>query len=164
MTRSSFVRAAGPLARAGALVCAASLFASPLAVDETRPAETKRLNVFVQLTRPPLARAGTAVAANGVDVRAAQLREIGQINAEQDRFLSAMKRAGLKATIVYRVARARNGVALLVAPGELDALRRLPGVKSVEILEPEQPAHSSKGSSPKAAAGSCAGAGPRPDR
>jgi hypothetical protein len=65
--------------------------------------------------------------------------------AEQERFLAAMHKAAVKATILYRVQRARNGVVLMVTPDRIDLLRTLPGVKSVQILEPEQP----NGTAPK---------------
>jgi hypothetical protein len=95
--------------------------------DAAAAADAKPVNVFVELTQPPTARAGAEAPA-----------QHRRVLAEQERFLAAMERAAVKATILYRVQRARNGVVLMVTPDRIDLLRTLPGVKSVQLLEPEQ--------------------------
>jgi hypothetical protein len=134
---SFVVRLAPSLARFSIAVSLAPLFAAAAAVSTGQ----KTMNVLVELTQKPIATAGA-------DAKA----QLKRVLAEQDRLLAAMKRAGIKATIVYRVQRSLNGIALIVAPDQIDRLRTLPGFKRVQITEPEHltssPAPSPKPSKP----------------
>jgi uncharacterized repeat protein (TIGR01451 family) len=107
------------------------------------------MQVFVELTQPPTAQAWAAVmnsaqnrgeATSRADAAGRAQRQ--RVLAEQDLFSSRMRAASINARVIYQVENVLNGFALAVTPSELVALRKMQGVKSVQILEPEYPTNS----------------------
>jgi uncharacterized repeat protein (TIGR01451 family) len=58
---------------------------------------------------------------------------------EQSNFQSALNRSGIQVNEIYRATKAVNGIAYNVSESDIAALRALPGVKSVTVIEPETP-------------------------
>jgi uncharacterized repeat protein (TIGR01451 family) len=81
-----------------------------------------------------------ALRARDEAVRAAKA-QLARIVPAQDRFMAAVSPA-IGATEIYRVQRALNGIALEVDADGVNALRRMPGVRSVQLLEMEYPTNS----------------------
>ncbi|HEX2642880.1 MAG TPA: S8 family serine peptidase, partial [Thermoanaerobaculia bacterium] len=113
-----------------------------------------RIQVLVELEDAPAARVyGEVLRAAGVSsvksknpavlrardeaVRAARA-QLARIVPAQERFLAAVS-PSVGATEIYRVQRAMNAIALEVDAAGVKALRRMPGVRSVERLELEYP-------------------------
>ncbi|HKR65432.1 MAG TPA: S8 family serine peptidase, partial [Thermoanaerobaculia bacterium] len=138
-----------------ALVPAVSAFA---AVDIATPPSPQTVTVFVELSEPPTVQAWAAVMQTktgkgpvgtppdqGLLQRADAAGQAQRLRivAEQGRFSSAMQLAGIQAQVVYQVAHVLNGFALTTSPDMIPRLRKLPGVKNVQIMEPEYPTNSS---------------------
>src|ERR1044071_4030789 len=103
-----------------------------------QPAE--RVSVMIELQSPPAIESYLHAAAAGKNgpsaLRAAVTaarNELAVVEAEQQS-VAAQVDAIPNAVILYRVQRLLNGIAVDVDVSQLDALRALPGVKSVEPL------------------------------
>jgi uncharacterized repeat protein (TIGR01451 family) len=114
----------------------------------TRPAKVERVGVFVELRDRPAAQvyaeaigekarpdAATRLRANNLARR--QVLTSGEAQARLAAALQAIPHAEL-----YRAQRVLNGIAILVAPDRIAELSRLPGVKSVHLLQPQYPTNS----------------------
>jgi uncharacterized repeat protein (TIGR01451 family) len=106
-----------------------------------------RVSVFVQFDADPTSvvyteelefrggRQNASAVAAATRQAQAQLQGVQQVQAE---FLANVRRMQVKHDVLYRAARSINGVALRVEPGDMEALRQLPGVTRVEVLYPEE--------------------------
>lgn len=122
-----------------ALLCAVS----SLAVDPGVRLPDGRVSVIVELSEPGAAEAwlqqlaGPSVAAARPEALAravaAARAQIALAESEQRAFLTELATAEASATVVFRVQRLLNGVALEVDEAALPALERLPGVKAVHL-------------------------------
>ena len=65
--------------------------------------------------------------------------QISRNESEQQRFSAALAQTSLKATPIYRVTKAFNGLAYTVNRVDIASLRAIAGVKAVHIIEPEYP-------------------------
>jgi uncharacterized repeat protein (TIGR01451 family) len=109
--------------------------------------EAKPLMVLVELVDAPAAvvygealRSATATSGMAkMEAVSAARAQIAKIESAQARFESALSSLPEPPQEIFRVDKAMNGFALQVAPGSLDELGRLPGVKRVHILVPEYP-------------------------
>src|SRR5215203_1234365 len=110
-----------------------------------------RIAVLVELAEPPAALVyGNALEQNAalparqardLAVRAAQT-QLRAIALQQTRFDAALAALPGSRTEIYRVKKAYNGIAFQVDRADMNALRRLPGVRAVHILELEYPTNS----------------------
>lgn len=73
------------------------------------------------------------------DATSAARAQLSKITRAQERLAATLSSGRYNTTEIYRVQRVLNGIAVYVAPGQLEALRRLPGVKAVHLLVPEYP-------------------------
>lgn len=114
------------------------------------PAATRRVPVLIELQQEAAADsyarvvrqggAGSLLAKWGSIVAAADAAASDQLSVildEQDRFASRLRDSGIDTKPIYRVQRVINGVAVAVDPSQIEALGKLPGVKSVTPIEPE---------------------------
>lgn len=124
-----------------------------LAASAAAPA--KPLVVFIELTDPPAVLAyGQTLEAQGPAAASLQQLQPGALRATavaaaraqiavnmsaQTRAMNAVKAAGIANTELYRVSKAMNGIAIYVAPSDIERLRAIPGVKSVRIMHPSYP-------------------------
>jgi uncharacterized repeat protein (TIGR01451 family) len=109
-----------------------------------------RVQVLVELANVPAARAWGAALANPratkaqalANARAAAKASLAAIAAEQQQVAGWIAaRPAWRATEVYRVGRALNAISYYVDPAAVDALRRLPNVKAVHLVEAEYPSN-----------------------
>jgi subtilisin family serine protease len=70
---------------------------------------------------------------------AAGRNQIASNQAQQAALINSLQAAGIQFKEIYRVQRAMNGVAVVVPSAQLDAIRKLPGVKSVRPIEASVP-------------------------
>ncbi|HEX7174663.1 MAG TPA: S8 family serine peptidase [Pyrinomonadaceae bacterium] len=68
--------------------------------------------------------------------------QLTKITRAQETLAATLLGGKYDATEIYRVQRVLNGIAVSVPPGQLDALRQLPGVKAVHLLVLEYPTNS----------------------
>ena len=78
----------------------------------------------------------SALAASAASTRVAELR------VEQARVEELLSAPAIGARVQYRVTRAFNGIAIFAEPSRVEAIRALPGVKSVKPLVLHAPANS----------------------
>jgi uncharacterized repeat protein (TIGR01451 family) len=142
----------GALLRTCAVLAVASFgFGGPARSQELRLPEKGPIGpipVFVELTGPPATDSWAAAtrsgglrdAASRARATAASTSQVDANMAEQARL--APRLAALGAREIYRVQRVLNGIAVMAAPGSLDALRKLPGVRSVRPIQLEVPTNS----------------------
>jgi uncharacterized repeat protein (TIGR01451 family) len=106
--------------------------------------------VLIELRQQPAALT-YAAALEGVATPDAQTRavaaavtrtQVDRIDSEQQQVSSAITGARFNAVELFRVRRAMNAIAATVNSADIAALRQLPGVKAVRILEPEYPTNS----------------------
>lgn len=64
---------------------------------------------------------------------------VASIDAAQQALLPSVTAREIGATVLYRVQRSYNGIAVSVSPDKMDALKRLPGVKSVRPIQLQYP-------------------------
>jgi uncharacterized repeat protein (TIGR01451 family) len=115
--------------------------------------ELGRVPIFVELAEPAAAQVyghllQAAEQAGGVAARAAARpqaiaaaqAQIATNRAAQSRLEGAL--AQLQVQELYRLTKAANGIALWVDRERLGQLRRLPGVRTLHLIEPEVPFHS----------------------
>ncbi|MFL6196486.1 MAG: IPTL-CTERM sorting domain-containing protein [Thermoanaerobaculia bacterium] len=135
----------------------APAYAQDVELQASPPDSAERVSVLVELSDPPAAlvyantlreNAGLPPAQARALAAAIGRRQVEVVKDAQARFDAALarlaptKRAGGRHEI-YRVSKAFNGIALQVDPEEIEALRRLPGVKAVHPLVLEYPTNSS---------------------
>ena len=104
-------------------------------------------HVLIQLTAPAAVEtfasvnkaAGGAVNSVTASAVAAGRNQIAANQAQQATLVNTMKASGIKFTEIYRVQRALNGVAVIVPAAQVDAIRKLPNVKSVRPIIPAEP-------------------------
>jgi subtilisin family serine protease len=104
-------------------------------------------HVLIQLTQPAAVESYAAVVkAAGLpqtgstpSAIAAGRNQIAANQAQQAALINSLQAAGIPFKEIYRVQRAMNGVAVVVPSAKLDAIRKLPGVKSVRPIEPSVP-------------------------
>ena len=68
--------------------------------------------------------------------------QLAKITRAQDALAATLLGGKYEATEIYRVQRVLNGIAVSVPPGQLAALRQLPGVRAVHLLVTEYPTNS----------------------
>ncbi len=109
------------------------------------------INVLVELSEAPAALVyGNTLRQNAALPRAqaqtlavtAARKQLAAIATQQARFDSALAAVPVPLHEIYRVDKAYNGVAFLVDPSAIPALRRLPGVRNVHVIVPELPTNS----------------------
>ncbi|HEV3457312.1 MAG TPA: S8 family serine peptidase [Thermoanaerobaculia bacterium] len=109
-----------------------------------------RIQVLVELANVPAARAWAAALASSrgtkaqalTSARAAAKASMAAIASAQQKVAGMIAaRPAWRATEVYRVGRALNAISYFVAPAAVDALRRLPGVRAVHLVEAEYPSN-----------------------
>ncbi len=69
--------------------------------------------------------------------------QINALKATQARAMDELRSSGVRFDELYRVQRVFNGVAVRIAPDQLNVLRNLPGVARVNFMQPEYPTNSS---------------------
>ncbi len=112
--------------------------------------EDGRIQVMVELEEPAaavvFAEAMKGAVRSDLKVRRiaanATRVQVSRIEAQQDRVASLIATRGIQAREMYRVQKALNGIAMAVAPDQLQALRALPGVKRVLPIQLEYPTNS----------------------
>jgi uncharacterized repeat protein (TIGR01451 family) len=128
------------------VLCAASLLALPVAAQEKATAVNRgNVQVFVELYEPPTTQSWAAtLKATGSrgSADAAGRAQRQRVLTEQGRFSTRMLAAKIDAKVIYQVEHVLNGFALDVDADQIDALRKVQGVKSVQIMEPEYPTNS----------------------
>lgn len=106
------------------------------------------VSVLVQLQGSPAARiyAETLAASKLQGVRSPTLAavsaaktQISQNTSEQNTFRRNLSLSGIQTTPLYSITKALNGVAYHLAASDVAKLQALPGVKSVQIIQPEYP-------------------------
>jgi hypothetical protein len=120
---------------------------APAAGALRAPGVTAPVNVLITLTEEPPALAFDRVKAASTlpapqataAAKAAGEAQARKVKQQQDRLLDAVKRPPYRATVIYRLARATNAIAISVDGARLSELRTLPGVKTVRILQTEVP-------------------------
>ena len=126
----------------------------PLAAVEVEEAaivvaapEQTRVQVFVELSELPAVKVwaeqmalqgGGKMRVSATAVSAAR-SQLVQIEAEQLRVLVQLESPAIGAVEIFRVGKVLNGISVWVEPGKMEAIRRIPGVKAVHIVEPEYP-------------------------
>ena len=108
-------------------------------------------HVLIQLTGQAAVEAyaaglpggGSGVSALAV---AAGRNQIATNQAQQAALINAMQAAGITYKEIYRVQRAMNGVAVIVPAAQVNAIRKLPGVKAVRAIVPSWPTSNSSAS------------------
>src|SRR5438270_2795889 len=116
-----------------------SLFAL-LLLSSTAAVAQERISVVIELTSPPAIESYLNTAAAGKSsagtlraaVTAAQ-NEIAVVDAEQQSVIAQVD-AIPSSTVLFTMQRLFNGIAVDVDASQLDAIRKIPGVKSVQPL------------------------------
>jgi len=113
------------------------------AVAATSPVRAERVAVMIELADPPAAVvwAQQLAAAGTADVRAsaaaATLAQLARLETAQQRFLAALASPPRSATVLFRVQRALNGIAVEVESDRVGELAALSGVRRITPLVPE---------------------------
>ena len=113
--------------------------------------QTSRVAVLIEMQEQPgaltfasvLAQRGTRDGAAMAAAATAARTQIDAVGAEQARVSAIIEGPQFNADEIFRVRRAMNAIAANVDSEDLTALSRVPGVKSVRILELEYPGNSS---------------------
>lgn len=100
--------------------------------------------VMVELEAPPtthvyhrsLVAQGATLKAKAAATRVAQAH-LGHLESTQRQLLSALTASPIRATQLYSLQRVYNGIAVQVAPSQLETIRHLPGVVAVHPLVPK---------------------------
>jgi subtilisin family serine protease len=108
------------------------------------------IGVFVELTDAPAATVYADKLESSLQPREAAVTEatsaartqLAKINRAQETLAATLLGGKYDATEIYRVQRVLNGIAVSVPPGQLAALRQLPGIKAVHLLMLEYPTNS----------------------
>ncbi len=105
-----------------------------------------RATVLVELEPVPAVAAGAAASrrlaasssehSRRASAAAAARRQLAAIEAAQLELLTLLESRSIGATVLYRVQRIYNGVAIEVDPALLEVVKSLPGVKAVHPLAP----------------------------
>lgn len=112
-------------------------------IAATPLAGAERLQVMLELTDPPavevwLAAMQTPGVADARQIaHKATSAHLARVETAQQRVLTALATPELGATVVYRVQRALNGIAIEVDADQLGTLAGLDGVRRILRLEPE---------------------------
>jgi uncharacterized repeat protein (TIGR01451 family) len=114
----------------------------------TRPARVERVGVFLELRDRPAAQVYAEAigedarpdAATRLRVNNLARRQVLTNGQAQARLAAAIQ--AIPHTELYRAQRVLNGIGILVAPDRIAELSRLPGVKSVHLLQPQYPTNS----------------------
>ncbi len=104
--------------------------------------EDGRAAVVVLFSRAPATRAFAAAQASGesrAERAAATRAAAASVRAQQAIGMQALVASGIKFDELYRLQRTANAVVLRVAPEDMAALRRLPGVERVEFAPIHEP-------------------------
>jgi uncharacterized repeat protein (TIGR01451 family) len=121
-----------------------------MGLEHAAPTDDGRVQVLVEL-EDPSAAVVFAAAMRGTapsDKRAlavagaASKAQVLRVKAAQDRVAAALAASPIQAREIYRVAKALNGIAVAVAPENLGALMKIPGVKRVLPILAEHPTSS----------------------
>ena len=114
------------------------------------PAASGRIPVLIELQQEPgaltfagvLERAGARTPQAIAAAATAAQAQISRVEGEQQTVAATLASPAIGADEMFRVRRAMNGIAATVNADSLDAIRRIPGVKAVHILELEYPTNS----------------------
>jgi subtilisin family serine protease len=105
----------------------------------------ERVQVMLELSDPPAVEAwaaslATSGRAAGAETRATAMTvaHLQRVETAQQRLLDALAAPGLGASVLYRIQRVVNGIAVEVDADRVAGLAVLPGVKRVIPLEPER--------------------------
>ncbi|WP_146151919.1 S8 family serine peptidase [Ahniella affigens] len=122
----------------GAPVATDSIDELPLADEHGRVA------VFVELASPPSAvvyaatLGGESTPNRIVAAGAASKTHAQRLKSEQASFASRLQALNLTHTEIFRTHRAVNGFAIRIRPDQVDAIRKLAGVKRVDVMVPHE--------------------------
>jgi uncharacterized repeat protein (TIGR01451 family) len=117
----------------------------PIKIEPSRG--LKRVAVLIELTREPavktyareMSASNRTFAASRQAAVAASRTQMSVIQRDQRSLAAVLAASNLNVTEIYRVQRVLNGIAVYVEEAKLEALRALPGVKAVHVIEPEFP-------------------------
>ena len=110
--------------------------------------QTADVAVLVELEGTAAARVYAATFDAGKPNGVAQARadavnnaraQVSRNESEHQRFSATLAQSAVKATPIYRVTKALNGLAYTVNRADIARLRALPGVKAVHVIEQEYP-------------------------
>jgi subtilisin family serine protease len=110
----------------------------PSAPATGAPAPAAAITIVIELEDEPAAivyQAARQREQSATAAAQASRAQLARIEAAQQNLLAALK--SLNAVILYRTQRVYNGIAAIVEARDLDAIRRLPGVKAVRPLIPK---------------------------
>ena len=91
----------------------------------------------VQVWAASLATSGRAAGAES-EATSVTVAHLQRLETAQQRLLAALAAPGLGASVLYRIQRVLNGIAVEIEADRLPGLAALPGVKRVTRFEPEQ--------------------------
>jgi len=101
------------------------------------------VQVLVVLNDPPAAVVYADVKSKQGSSEALALSQaksqVERLRKAQEPMAALIEGAPFYGKEIYRVQKALNGISIMVAPGQIEALKKLPGVKAVHIVEPEYP-------------------------
>jgi len=104
------------------------------------PISTEPVYALVELQQEPTAAKyhdGLATMSRAAATKAAVL-QLDSVRSEQAAFVRTLRGSGPKGLReIYRLQRIFNGILYLAAPSDVQALRALPGVKSVRLVTPQ---------------------------
>ena len=104
------------------------------------------VNVLVTLTEEPAARVFDRVKAGSglppeesiAAAKAAAAAQARKVRQQQDRLVDALKQAPYRATLIYRLERGTNAIAIRVSRALLSQLLTLPSVKTAQIIDTDK--------------------------
>ncbi|HPS76994.1 MAG TPA: S8 family serine peptidase [Thermoanaerobaculaceae bacterium] len=105
----------------------------------------QRVQAMIELSEPPAVQTWVSSLASGghaagaeVQAAAATVAHLQRLEASQQRLLATLAAPGLGASVLYRIQRVLNGIAVDVEADWVPELAALPGVKRVTRLVPEE--------------------------
>jgi len=129
------------------LVASLAVQAAPAEAPGALPGASTTVSVMVTLTEEPASRVYARVkaastlpapeaAAAAKEASAAQALRVRQ---QQDRVMAALKRPPYRATLIYRLDRHTNGIAVSIEARFLPQVRTLSGVKLAQLIQTDVP-------------------------
>jgi uncharacterized repeat protein (TIGR01451 family) len=107
-----------------------------------KPSE-QPVQVLVELVDPPAAVVYADVKSKPGASEALALSQaksqVERLRQAQAPVAALIEGAPFNGKEIYRVQKVLNGISIMVDPGQIEALKKLPGVKAVHIVEPEVP-------------------------
>lgn len=109
--------------------------------------ERSVVQVLVHLNDAPTAQVYAATLSGSslpkeraeAEANAAAQAQLARINEAQAKLAAVLAQPPYSAREIYRVQRSLNAIALIIDSTKVDDLRRLPGVKAVRRMAPEDP-------------------------